>query len=65
MDSAAGTSPDLLSAVLEYPGDRLAVVETAWVLPDDAGLWLESELEVIGNKGVAHLHFPSDALSLY
>jgi hypothetical protein len=62
---SAGTSPDLLWAFLEYPRDCPAVVETAWVLPDDAGLWLEAELEVIGTVGVAHLHFPSDALSLY
>jgi UDP-N-acetylglucosamine 3-dehydrogenase len=65
VDSPVGTSPDLLWALLEYPGDRLAVVETAWVLPDEAGLWLEAELEVIGSAGVAHLHFPSDALSVY
>ena len=65
VDSPAGRSPDLLWAMLEYPGARLAVVETAWVLPDAAGLWLEAEVEVIGSAGVAHLHFPGDALSLY
>jgi predicted dehydrogenase len=65
VDSAKGTSPDLLWAFLEYPRDCLAVVETAWVLPDEAGLWLEAELEVIGSAGVAHVRFPSDALSVY
>jgi UDP-N-acetylglucosamine 3-dehydrogenase len=65
VDSPAGASPDLLWAMLEYPDDRLAVVETAWVLPDEAGLWLESELEVVGTAGVAHVRLPGDSLGLY
>ncbi len=65
VDSPVPTAPDLLWAMLEYPGDRLAMVETAWVLPDGAGMWLEAEVEVIGSEGVAHLHFPGDTLSLY
>jgi UDP-N-acetylglucosamine 3-dehydrogenase len=65
VDSRVDASPDLLWAMLEYPQERLAVVETAWVLPDEAGLWLESELEVIGTAGVAHVRLPSDALALY
>ncbi|MCW2980294.1 MAG: dehydrogenase [Solirubrobacterales bacterium] len=56
--------PDLLWTVLEFPGGRLAVVENAWVLPDDAGVWLESETELIGTEGVARLRTPSDGLEL-
>jgi predicted dehydrogenase len=65
VDSPIDASPDLLWAMLEYPQGRLAVVETAWVLPDEAGLWLESELEVVGTAGVAHVRLPGDSLGLY
>lgn len=59
-----GVVPDVLWSVLEFPGDRLAVVENAWVLPDEAGIGLEAEVEVIGSTGVARVRFPGEALSL-
>jgi predicted dehydrogenase len=58
-------APDILWVVLDFGDGRIAVTENAWVLPDEAGTWLEAETEVIGSKGVASVRFPSDALSLY
>jgi predicted dehydrogenase len=52
--------PDILWSVFEFPDERLAVVENAWVLPDEAGVWLEAEVEVIGSEGVARVHVPGD-----
>ena len=52
--------PDILWSTFDFPGDRIAVVENAWVIPDEAGVWLESELEVIGSEGVAHVRLPGD-----
>src|SRR5262249_9759929 len=32
----------------------------AWVIPDEAGVWLEAELEVIGSEGIARVRQPGD-----
>jgi UDP-N-acetylglucosamine 3-dehydrogenase len=56
--------PDILWSTFEFPGERVAVVENAWVIPDGAGVWLESELEVIGSEGIARVRVPGD-LSLW
>jgi UDP-N-acetylglucosamine 3-dehydrogenase len=60
-----GVVPDILWCVLTFPGDRYAVIENAWLLPDRAGTWLESETELIGSAGVARVHTPGQALSLW
>jgi predicted dehydrogenase len=52
--------PDILWSTFTFPDERIAVVENAWVIPDEAGVWLESELEVIGSEGVAHVRLPGD-----
>ena len=56
--------PDILWSTFEFPGERIAVIENAWVIPDEAGVWLESELEVIGSEGIARVRVPGD-LSLW
>jgi len=43
---------------------HLAVVENAWVIPEEAGVWLEAEIEVVGTEGIARVHIPGD-LSLW
>jgi UDP-N-acetylglucosamine 3-dehydrogenase len=63
--STADAGPDLLWSVVEFEGGQLGFVETGWVLPDRAGLWLESEIEVIGTEGIARIRFPGDVFSLY
>jgi UDP-N-acetylglucosamine 3-dehydrogenase len=60
-----GPVPDILWCVLSFPGDRYAVIENAWLLPDRAGLWLESETELIGSAGVARVHTPGQSLSMW
>jgi predicted dehydrogenase len=56
--------PDILWSTFEFPDERVAVVENAWVIPDEAGVWLEAETEVIGSEGVARVRTPGD-LSLW
>ena len=56
--------PDILWSTFEFAGEHLAVVENAWVIPEEAGVWLEAELEVVGTEGVARVHIPGD-LSLW
>jgi predicted dehydrogenase len=51
--------PDILWSTFEFP-NGIAVVENAWVIPDESGVWLEAELEVIGSEGVAHVRLPGD-----
>ena len=50
--------------VSEFGGGRVAVVENAWVLPDDSGVWLESETELIGTEEVARLRTPGEQLEV-
>jgi len=52
--------PDILWSTFEFPDERVAVVENAWVIPDEAGVWLEAELEVIGSEGIARVRLPGD-----
>jgi predicted dehydrogenase len=52
--------PDILWSTFTFPDHRVAVVENAWVIPDEAGVWLEAELEVIGSEGVARVRLPGD-----
>jgi UDP-N-acetylglucosamine 3-dehydrogenase len=59
-----GGVPDILWSTFEFPGEHLAVVENAWVIPDEAGVWLEAEVEVIGSEGIARVRSPGD-LSLW
>lgn len=59
------TSPDLVWAMVRFPRGGIAVIENGWVLPDEAGLWIESEAEVIGSRGVARISIPSDRFGLY
>jgi predicted dehydrogenase len=60
---ASSSVPDILWSTFEFPSG-VAVVENAWVIPNEAGVWLEAELEVIGSEGVAHVRLPGD-LSLW
>jgi predicted dehydrogenase len=61
---AHGSVPDILWSTFEFPGEHLAVIENAWVIPDEAGVWLEAEVEVIGTEGIARVQSPGD-LSLW
>jgi predicted dehydrogenase len=56
--------PDILWSTFEFAGEHLAVVENAWVIPEEAGVWLEAELEVVGTEGIARMRIPGD-LSLW
>jgi predicted dehydrogenase len=56
----AGGAPDIIWSTFEFPDERIAVVENAWVIPDAAGVWLEAELEVIGSEGIARVRLPGD-----
>jgi UDP-N-acetylglucosamine 3-dehydrogenase len=56
-------APRVLWTNLEFP-EGIAVAEHAWALPDHAGVWLESETEVIGTAGLARLRSPSDGLEI-
>jgi UDP-N-acetylglucosamine 3-dehydrogenase len=57
--------PDIVWTVLTFRRSGIAVIETAWSLPVGAGLWLESETEVIGSAGVARINTPSEAVGLW
>lgn len=60
-----GQAPDVLWATIEFASGALAVIENLWLVPEQAGVWLDAETEVVGSDGMARVRFPSDAMSLW
>ncbi|MCA1646623.1 MAG: Gfo/Idh/MocA family oxidoreductase [Chloroflexi bacterium] len=60
-----GAAPDVLWATIEFASGALAVLENLWLVPVQAGVWLDAETEIVGSRGMARVRFPSDALSLW
>ena len=59
------SAPAQLWSVTEFDDGALGFTETGWVLPDSCGMWLESELAVVGTEGIARVRFPSDSLAVF
>jgi len=53
---------DVLWIFLTFPDGGIAVIENTWTLPARGGIWLESEVEVVGENGVAFVRDPGDGL---
>jgi len=60
-----GAAPDVLWATIEFASGALAVLESLWLVPEQAGVWLDAETEIVGSRGMARVRFPSDALTLW
>jgi UDP-N-acetylglucosamine 3-dehydrogenase len=60
-----GAAPDVLWATVEFASGALAVLENLWLLPEQAGIWLDAETEIVGSRGMARVRFPGDTLSLW
>jgi UDP-N-acetylglucosamine 3-dehydrogenase len=53
---------DVLWIFLTFADGGIAVIENTWTIPNRAGIWLESEVEVIGENGIAFVRDPGDGL---
>lgn len=50
-----GKHHDTFWGVLEFEGGALGVVETIWLLPDAAGVWLDDAFQLTGDRGTANV----------
>jgi UDP-N-acetylglucosamine 3-dehydrogenase len=60
MDDAHG-----LWALMKFEGGAIAVLETAWMLPDGAGLGTDDAFTVIGSTGLARVQFDFPAMRVW
>jgi predicted dehydrogenase len=60
-----GATPDVLWATIEFANGALGVLENLWLVPEQAGVWLDAETEMVGSRGMARVRFPSDTLTLW
>ncbi len=51
--------------VLEFVGGAVALLETAWMLPDHAGLGTDDAFSVIGSAGLARVQFEVPGLRIW
>lgn len=61
----ADSAPDLVWCRVEFEHGEVGLTETGWLLPERAGIWVDSAVQVIGSKGVASVKSPGDALTIY
>jgi predicted dehydrogenase len=60
-----GQAPDVLWATIAFASGALGVIENLWLMPEQAGVWLDAETEVVGSVGMARVRFPGDTMSLW
>jgi UDP-N-acetylglucosamine 3-dehydrogenase len=60
-----GKHADTFWGVLEFAGGPIGVVETIWLLPDQAGILLDDAFQLIGDQGVGNMSFFPGGLSFW
>lgn len=48
-------TPDLYLTMIEFEGGGLAVVENAWILPQQSPSLIDHKVEILGSRGAAYL----------
>ncbi len=61
-NSGGYENPNVLKAVLEFPGGVLATLDTFWTLPDNGGMAIDDALQLVGLDMTASLDFSRPAL---
>ncbi len=64
-NATGATYPDMCWGVLEFEGGVIGFVETAWLLPEKAGILLDDAFQLIGTQGVADLRLVPGGLSFW
>jgi UDP-N-acetylglucosamine 3-dehydrogenase len=60
-----GKHADTFWGVLEFAGGPIGIVETIWLLPEQAGILLDDAFQLIGDQGVANISFFPGGLSFW
>lgn len=55
LDSLGVDTPDLYLSVLEFEGGGLAVIENAWILPQQSPALIDHKVEILGARGAVYL----------
>lgn len=56
---------DVFWGVIEFEGDAIGVVETIWLLPQQAGIGLDDAFQLVGTRGVANVRLEPGALTFW
>ncbi|NQS88854.1 Gfo/Idh/MocA family oxidoreductase [Patescibacteria group bacterium] len=57
--------PDTYWVILTFAKGGISVIETSWLLPSATPNEMDATVEVVGSKGVAFIHSPSNTISIY
>jgi UDP-N-acetylglucosamine 3-dehydrogenase len=56
---------DVFWGVLEFAAGSLGVVETIWLVPQKAGILLDDEFQIIGDRGIGNVSLYPGAISFW
>ena len=59
------THADTFWGVLEFAGGAIGVIETIWLLPQQAGILLDDAFQLIGDSGIGNISFFPGGLSFW
>jgi len=60
-----GQTPDVVWGILEFASGALGMIETAWLTPDQAGIFSSDTLHLITDNGIASLDLVPGGLSFW
>ncbi len=64
-NATGATHPDMCWGVLEFEGGAIGFVESAWLLPEKAGIVLDDAFQLIGTQGVGDLRLAPGSLTFW
>lgn len=62
---SGSAAPEVLWACLEFADGALAHLHSNWMTPDEAGIAIADQIEVIGSRGTAHFETSYGGLQLW
>ena len=57
--------PDTCWAMMRFQGGAIGVIESSMIMPDHAAVSFDASMEIIGDKGVAHLRVPEQTVAFW
>lgn len=63
--ATGGKHADTFWGVLEFTGGPIGIVETIWLLPEQAGILLDDAFQLVGDQGVGNISFFPGGLSFW
>ncbi|MDQ6419714.1 Gfo/Idh/MocA family oxidoreductase [Paenibacillus sp. LHD-117] len=58
-------APEVLWATLQFENGTLAILHSNWMTPDEAGIAIADQVEVIGTGGIAHFETAGSGLQVW